>query len=72
MNYWVTPTGTVYEGDFIGFHSSFCNRYIKDHLNIEDSSLKWLEKNPDKHLYEYFEEVLNWIRYCDWDIIRLG
>jgi hypothetical protein len=70
MNYWLTPTGQVFEGENVGFHTMFCNKYLQDNPKIDDDFHNWSENNPSRYTYQYFEQVLGWVRYCGWGKIN--
>ena len=44
MNYWLTPNGEVYEGNYIGFHTIFCNKYLEKDDDLYDRFWVWYEK----------------------------
>lgn len=70
MNYWITPTGRVFEGETGGgsWHLRLLDQYCDDNPDISDKFWKWMEEEAGYggNMVEFFEKCLGWVRYCDW------
>jgi len=67
MNYWVTPTGQVFQGETGGgsWHTRLCNSYLDKHEQIQERFLNWYDTGMG-YTHDFFEQELRWVRYCDW------
>jgi len=57
---WVTPRGKIYQCDFS--HATFCGKYLKQAPRLKKEYLKWAKEHPAKHMYEFFELALRWVK----------
>ena len=55
-NYWVTSTGTVYEGisGHGSWHTEFCNSFLECHEEILKHYDEWYEKHHN-YIHIFFE-----------------
>jgi len=67
-NYWVTSTGTVYEGisGHGSWHTEFCNSFLECHEEILKHYDEWYEKHHN-YIHIFFEDELRWVKYCGWN-----
>ena len=67
MNYWLTPTGQVFQGETGGgsWHTRFCNSFLDKDEQLQEKFWNWYDKGMCE-THEYFEKELRWVRYCDW------
>ena len=67
MNYWLTPTGQVFQGEVGGgsWHTMLCNSYLDKHEQLQERFWNWYDKGMG-YTHDFFEMELKWVRYCDW------